>query len=103
MSDDDLEVESLRQWRQWFAGVLALHEQRHQWRDRAACKGVPTAVFFPEHGHQPTEALAICQECPVVVECAADGIDEEHGVWAGMTERSRRRHRAARARAVRDA
>jgi WhiB family redox-sensing transcriptional regulator len=34
----------------------------------------------------------ICRRCPVILECAADALDNhvEFGVWGGMTERQRR-------------
>lgn len=75
------------------------------WRDRAACAGMPGSVFFgdvfPEgeetDGPMDAEALerarAVCSTCPVRVQCHADAMREEgeaaqanrHGVRAGLT------------------
>lgn len=69
------------------------------WRDRAACKGADLSLFFPsEEGGtaQAAKARAICASCPVMAECRqyALGSPERWGIWAGMTERDRRRPRS---------
>jgi WhiB family redox-sensing transcriptional regulator len=68
------------------AGLL---EQRPAWHRRAACRG-QVAAFFPTRGESADEAKAICSGCPVKAECAAAGLSERHGIWAGMSERQRR-------------
>lgn len=53
------------------------------WRNRAACRGHDTALWF-----EPTrqaEGLAICATCPVQVPCRQAGRHEE-GVWGGVSE-----------------
>lgn len=67
--------------------------------ERAACKGLPTEVFFPEHGRRGTEAIAVCKVCPVITDClryhvaVSDESNDGGGVWGGTTERERKRMR----------
>jgi WhiB family redox-sensing transcriptional regulator len=70
------------------------------WRDRAACRGPETALFFPptsverrdEREARERRAKAICYGCPVRLECLeyAIGIGEMHGIWGGLNEAERR-------------
>lgn len=70
------------------------------WRDRAACRGPETALFFPpttaerrdERDARERRAKAICCGCPVQRECLeyALGIGEMHGIWGGLNESERR-------------
>jgi WhiB family redox-sensing transcriptional regulator len=70
------------------------------WRDRAACKGPETALFFPptsterrdEREARERRAKSICRICPVQHECLeyALGIGEMHGIWGGLNESERR-------------
>ena len=59
------------------------------WRTQAACRTVPTSVFFPEQGENAAAAKATCQRCPVARQCAQEGADEYHGVWGGTTPTDR--------------
>ncbi len=62
------------------------------WIDRAACRGMPTAVFFPEgRGASDAEALAVCQGCPVREACADYAVTQglTVGIWGGMTAEDR--------------
>lgn len=63
------------------------------WRDRAACQGLPTALFFPTKGHNPTAAKRICAACPVRQPCLdyALATRDIHltGVWGATTENER--------------
>lgn len=70
------------------------------WRTQAACRTVPTSVFFPEQGENAAAAKATCQRCPVARQCAQEGADEYHGVWGGVTpvERGNARSRGQRLR-----
>ena len=72
------------------------------WRRRAACVGLPAAVFFPpELGDgapepwSPEPALAVCAACPVAEDCRAWALAtrQTQGVWGGMTEGELRRRR----------
>ena len=69
------------------------------WTDRAACKGVPTDVFFPFKSGSITEALQFCDACEVTRECANLGLRCTHGVFAGedLTERGARERLRAKA------
>ena len=63
------------------------------WRDDAACRGMATALFFPERGEPPGQARLVCASCPVRTECTQAGMSEHFGVWGGLTERERHRRR----------
>jgi WhiB family transcriptional regulator, redox-sensing transcriptional regulator len=47
------------------------------WRERAACRGMDTNVFFPEHAHAGTAAQIerVCGYCPVRRECLAAEVE----------------------------
>jgi WhiB family redox-sensing transcriptional regulator len=62
------------------------------WRDEAACKGMDTAIWYPEGGQRNDEAKAICDGCPVEAACleAAVARREDFGVWGGRSEKERR-------------
>ena len=53
-------------------------------------KGDPDALFVK--GAAQKEAAQVCDECPVILKCRADALDNrvEFGVWGGLTERQRR-------------
>jgi WhiB family redox-sensing transcriptional regulator len=54
------------------------------WHEVAACKGLPTAVFFPGVGETTTRAVSVCEGCPVRLECYATAVLwGEEGVWGG--------------------
>lgn len=63
------------------------------WTARAACGqgSCPPDALFVE-GAAQREARAVCQGCPVRLDCLADALDSraDFGVWGGMTERERR-------------
>lgn len=75
------------------------------WRERAQCRNAPTApgdwTMFPEDRHGPTSREyyidvsllrnEYCWQCPVRVECLRDGLEEEYGLWGGLTQDERRR------------
>ena len=65
------------------------------WVSRGACRGAPTDLFFPEEPGEAEAALQVCQRCPVRAECAAYAlaIPGLEGIWGGLTEADRRRHR----------
>src|SRR4051794_35218265 len=66
------------------------------WRQLAACRGMDPELFFPGRGEATKPIRAVCDGCPVRVECAEDGMTEKYGVWGGLTERQRRRLRVQR-------
>jgi WhiB family transcriptional regulator, redox-sensing transcriptional regulator len=66
-------------------------EPRIAWVSKARCRGTnPDDLFV--RGAAQRKAAVICRHCPVILECAADALDNrvEFGVWGGMTERERR-------------
>ena len=63
------------------------------WRRWAACRGLPTALFYPPPDAPAREALAVCARCPVRAACEqhAATAGEEYGIWGGRTETERAR------------
>ena len=66
-----------------------------EWRDGAACKGLPAGAFFPERGELPAaEVLGVCRSCPVRRPCLEYALATgDPGVWGGTTAKERRRLR----------
>lgn len=77
------------------------------WANDAACKGVPTEVFFDDiekrqtfesRRHAVAKAKAICHSCPVRRACRDAALEEERGdslhfgVRGGWTPEQRARH-----------
>ena len=71
--------------------------RRPSWQRYAACRGQDIEEFFPAEGSGATRTAAICARCPVAEECLAYALDNPglKGVWAGTSERRRRRMRMA--------
>ena len=73
------------------------------WQKLAACRGVPTEVFFPNDDATVESAKSICFGCSVARQCLEHAIHsrEEEGIWGGATGAERRslirRRRRARA------
>lgn len=65
---------------------------RPDWFDAARCRGMDPALFFPDRGENPMEALKVCAECTVTEECLAYARAEKikDGIWGGRTGRGRR-------------
>lgn len=70
-------------------------------RRRGACKDSDTEPFFPERGQVvPPAVQAMCDRCPVAVECLLWAVRQrENGFWGGTTDRQRRVMRRPRLRA----
>lgn len=66
-------------------------EGRIGWVAKALCQTIDPDDLFVR-GAAQRKAAVICRHCPVILECAADALDNriEFGVWGGMTERQRR-------------
>lgn len=71
--------------------------ERPRWQDQAACRGRGPTWWFPERGDSVDDAIAICQGCPVRVECltaqlaaAPPGAGTDQGIWGGLSGRQRR-------------
>jgi WhiB family redox-sensing transcriptional regulator len=66
------------------------------WFDEAICKS-QTELFFPVYNERPqarlkreAKALAICNQCPVSVQCRQYARKNlEYGIWGGETEEQR--------------
>lgn len=73
---------------------------RRSWRSDAACRGLPTAMFFPDPDRADpdgaAEARAVCARCPVRDACAEAGAREPAGIWGGLTAAERRGRPARR-------
>lgn len=67
-----------------------------EWKELAACKNVPTRLFFPGQGEPNEIALRVCRSCPVTQECLKFALDnyERFGVWGGKSEKQRRNLRS---------
>jgi WhiB family redox-sensing transcriptional regulator len=76
----------------------ALIDGTLEWTKLANCAGADPDLFFPERGESTLEAKAICRRCEVRPECLeyALAAGEKYGVWAGLSERERRRMRRQR-------
>jgi WhiB family redox-sensing transcriptional regulator len=68
------------------------------WLELAACRGRPTAWWFPSRGHAFAAEVAkrVCRACPVQAECLADAIAVEvdgyvYGIRAGLSADERLR------------
>ncbi|MGH8937160.1 MAG: WhiB family transcriptional regulator [Acidimicrobiia bacterium] len=71
---------------------LASDEQQ-AWMERAACRGMDPALFFPLSDEEAEAGLAVCRTCPVREECLEYALEarERYGIWGGTTERERKR------------
>lgn len=66
------------------------------WQERGVCRGMDSAVFFPEERNSSKliqQAKQICRHCEVWRECQQWALTrhEEFGVWGGLSEPDRRR------------
>jgi WhiB family redox-sensing transcriptional regulator len=73
--------------------VLAeLYKPQGEWRERAACRGFPPGMFFPNDESPDAEPKAVCASCSVRVDCLFDALlaREVEGVRGGLNERERK-------------
>lgn len=65
------------------------------WRALAGCAQTDPDLWFSPGAVEHKEAKRICRECPVRKQCLTYAMEApvDHGVWGGLTERERRRHR----------
>lgn len=59
------------------------------WHEDAACRTLPTRIFYPQQGSTAHVAKAVCATCPVAHQCAQEGAHEPHGVWGGRSPAER--------------
>lgn len=64
-----------------------------KWWDLGACRGLDSAVFYPDDEASASFAKEVCATCGVQTDCLdyALRVREKAGVWGGATERDRRR------------
>ena len=65
------------------------------WRAGALCARTDPDLWFSPGALEHKEAKRICRDCPVRSECLSYALytPVDHGIWGGMTERERRKHR----------
>lgn len=71
------------------------------WRLDAACRG-ETHLMFSEIPAAITQALKLCQHCPVVPQCAAARTPADGGIWGGQRWSSDPRKRRIKERRLRE-
>lgn len=76
----------------WAANEITLSDLLDRlhpsWHSSAACRG-RTAEMFPETTAGVSKARQICAACPVRAECAASCVQEQFGMWGGLSMRER--------------
>jgi hypothetical protein len=79
--------------------LQALYKAQDEAREVVPCTNDPD-LFFPEQGGAGgiNHIRRICAGCPIVLQCAEYGIDNEHffGIWGGLTVDERATIRRAR-------
>jgi hypothetical protein len=78
--------------------TLEAFHRRPEWQQDAACRGQGVRAWFPGAPEQLDRARAVCGGCAVRSECFAYAMADDSlvGIWAGLTERERRRALADR-------
>ena len=65
-----------------------------EWRNRAACLGMDTDLFFPEKTENAAEAKQVCLSCPVREPCLEEAMSlagaDDSGIWGGASPDDRR-------------
>jgi WhiB family redox-sensing transcriptional regulator len=69
-----------------------------EWQENAACRELPTEMFFhpdgergPRRKARVESAKAVCATCPVLNQCReqALALHEPYGIWGGLSEEER--------------
>ncbi len=69
-----------------------------EWQYQAACRSLPSEMFFHPDGERgprrlarETAAKAVCAQCSVIAACRdhALSVGEAYGIWGGLTEDER--------------
>ena len=75
--------------------------------NEARCTEIGDRPFFPEHGEDYREAVAVCRRCPVRAECLEhaemleqSGVWTVTGIWGGLTAQQRKDLRSRTLRTV---
>src|SRR6266542_3455594 len=69
---------------------------------RATCRSIGVSAFFPEIGEDWQQAMKVCAQCPVRLQCldyamrmeAGASSKTRMGIWGGMTPGKRKRYEA---------
>lgn len=72
--------------------VWSLPNPRHGWALQAACRGTdPEAFVVSRSSTQNKQAIAICDTCPVVMDCRVDAVrtDDQSSIRGAMTPSKR--------------
>lgn len=66
------------------------------WMERAVCPQTDPETFYPEKGYSTRDGKAVCNSCPVRLQCLAYALsnDEEFGIWGGLTRPERKAFKA---------
>ena len=79
--------------------LIELVGWRPAWHADAACREAPDGVsWFPTDGQAATTARAVCARCLAKDDCASWALEQGpdlKGIWAGRSERQRRRDKRA--------
>ena len=74
--------------------ALAAVDTSGQWYLHGACRGLDSAIFYPDPdvAEDVARALAVCAGCDVRETCLAHALGRREftGIWGGTTERERR-------------
>jgi WhiB family transcriptional regulator, redox-sensing transcriptional regulator len=67
------------------------NSDENSWRNKAACRGVATSVFFGSpKSADIANAKSICNKCTVNAHCLKSALTYQyHGVWGNTTEEER--------------
>jgi WhiB family redox-sensing transcriptional regulator len=67
----------------------------YEWRDRAECRGLDNAMFFPlsDDSAATRPAKRVCATCPVQDACLSFALEtgQPAGIWGGLSTTERRR------------
>ncbi|MHB8513064.1 MAG: WhiB family transcriptional regulator [Actinomycetota bacterium] len=68
-----------------------MDDDRYNWQEDGACRGVEPEVFFPVAEEEAWRAKEICGVCDVKAQCLVFALQnrERYGVWGGVTEKER--------------
>lgn len=75
--------------------ILEAIRRREPWMTNAACQHHDPELWFPTRGQPTTTAKTICDSCPVRTNCLQYGLDEQHGIWGGLSAGERAIYRKA--------
>ena len=69
------------------------------WLTLALCRGLPADWWYPpapitgQAIRDMRKARDLCGICPVQADCLEAGMDEEYGIWGGLSPKQRMRLR----------